>query len=106
MKRMNDRVEEINALKSTIEQSHIETTSNLQQLFESTKTFADETKANIEAGASANTVSETKANFVHNQVNDLHEKTRVFTDETTGKLTELKITFTSEVSSFRDGVQV
>ena len=65
MQRMTDRFEEINTLKKNIEQSHIETTSNLQQLFESTKAFADETKTNIKAGASAKPVSETKANFVH-----------------------------------------
>ena len=88
-------------LKDGIEKTY----TALQQLNAGTTSFAESTSANLAAGAAANEEAIKKANFVHEQVNDLFAKTSVTFAENEKKLTEISTCFSADVQSLRDGVQ-
>ena len=59
--RMDQRVEEINLLKTVVEASYVEPAANLQQVSDGMKSFAAKTEANIASGTQADTVASGKA---------------------------------------------
>ena len=75
MGRVEQRVDEINLLKTAVEASYAESTASLQQVSDGVKAFAIETEAKIETGAQANSVAGAEADHVHGQVNEVFEKT-------------------------------
>ena len=66
MRWMDQRVTDMTILKEGIEKTY----TDLQELNAGTTSFADTTRAELEAGALANQEAHEKANHVHSQVND------------------------------------